>query len=68
MATDKMEITVNVDETISDALADMARTVYKQTGLRIQHVRFDWISTPTVDKPGYFLKDVTVTSSGSGKP
>lgn len=62
------EITVNVEETVNNAMRDVAQTLYKQTGLRLRSVSFDWMSTPTVDAPGYFLTDVTVTSSGMGKP
>lgn len=70
MVNANMEITVNIDEVCNDALYEFAANFYKKTGVRLRSVHFDWISRSSVDAPGsgYFLTDVTVTSSGSGKP
>lgn len=66
MANNKIEVTVNIDEVCNDALYEFAANFYKKTGVRLHNVNFDWARTDAA--PGYFLTDVTVTSSGSGKP
>jgi len=68
MAQTNMEVTVSIDKVCNDALFEFAENFYKKTGVRLRHVDFDWRSAPTIDAPGHFLLDVTVTSIGSGKP
>lgn len=65
----ELEVTVSVEAALNNALYDVATKLYAEHGLRVRSVEFTWIENHAVGCPTEsFLTDVTVTSSGSGKP
>ena len=67
MATNNVEVTVNVDKMCNEALSEFAQNFYKKTGLRLQHVSFDWLAVTTPAASDYILGDVTVATTGRAR-
>lgn len=64
MATNNVEVMVNVDKMSNEALSEFAQNFYKKTGLRLQHVSFDWLAVTTPAAADYILGDVVISTTG----